>query len=174
MSGKIQAKCCTPRCKNLQVALDNNYLGVVGQKGYRKWCQKCHEKRIADSHGLSSLAQVVAKNAGYKSVSQYSSALEKKRAKKQGVSVTALRRKYHKYRWAMKDYCENISGFLGFKCTSTVFPDKGMLHVDHIDGSPVNNDPNNYQTLCACCHAYKTNTNRDYSTPGRKMLGIKS
>ena len=30
-------------------------------------------------------------------------------------------------------------------------------HVDHIDGDWRNNDPTNYQALCASCHSHKTN-----------------
>jgi hypothetical protein len=45
-----------------------------------------------------------------------------------------------------------------------------MLQVDHIDGNPSNNDIYNLQTLCACCHVYKTIINKDYQSPGRKSL----
>ena len=45
-----------------------------------------------------------------------------------------------------------------------------MLDVDHINGNPEDNRPENYQTLCKCCHAYKGNKNGDYRTPGRKKL----
>jgi hypothetical protein len=31
-----------------------------------------------------------------------------------------------------------------------------QLDVDHIDGDKSNNDPANYQTLCANCHRLKT------------------
>ena len=47
-----------------------------------------------------------------------------------------------------------------------------QLEVDHIDGNPSNNDESNCQTLCGCCHTYKTMMNEDYKTPGRKSLGI--
>ena len=33
---------------------------------------------------------------------------------------------------------------------------KAVLHIDHIDGNDKNNDPNNYQTLCANCHSIKS------------------
>lgn len=33
---------------------------------------------------------------------------------------------------------------------------KAVLHVDHIDGNRKNNNPNNYQTLCANCHSIKS------------------
>jgi hypothetical protein len=73
-----------------------------------------------------------------------------------------------------KTYCENIDGRLGFKCTTTICW-QGMLDVDHIDENPSNNDPSNFQTLCSCCHEYKTHLfNKLYGrTPGRKTLGLK-
>lgn len=62
-----------------------------------------------------------------------------------------------------KDYCENIDGRLGFKCTTTILGPY-QLQLDHIDGDRYNNDPNNHQTLCACCHAYKTHIEQDHLT----------
>lgn len=52
-----------------------------------------------------------------------------------------------------KQYCEKC-GFVALV--------RGQLHVDHIDGSKLNNDPSNFMTLCANCHAYKTAMNRDW------------
>ena len=93
-------------------------------------------------------------------------------AKKNGFdSVTDLVNLWHPYRKFRKDYCENIDGRLGFVCTSNIVWN-GMLDVDHIDGNPSNNTKENMQTLCKCCHAYKTVVNKDYATPGRKMLGL--
>jgi hypothetical protein len=155
MSGITQDKCCHPYCRALQIP--NGGHTVHGEPQYRKYCQVHYEERKS-------------KNAGFNSIAEYTAETFKKKAAREGISVTALRRKNHKYRWAMKDYCENVDGRLGFVCTTTIFPDKGMLHVDHIDGTPINNNPLNYQTLCACCHAFKTNTNKDYSTPGRKTF----
>lgn len=40
--------------------------------------------------------------------------------------------------------------------------DKIQLDVDHIDGNPSNNDPQNVQTLCANCHRLKTKLNNDW------------
>lgn len=59
------------------------------------------------------------------------------------------------YRIYKKDYCENIDGRLGFICTTNVI-DQCMLDVDHIDHVHENNKPKNLQTLCSCCHNYKT------------------
>jgi hypothetical protein len=72
-----------------------------------------------------------------------------------------------------KDHCENRTGFLGFKCTTNIFWE-GMLDVDHKNGNPSDNRPANLQTLCKCCHAYKTHSNKDYLTDGRKALGFTS
>jgi len=73
--------------------------------------------------------------------------------------------KYKKYR---KDYCENRDGRLGFKCRYKIRY-VGQLQVDHINGNPTDNDPQNLQTLCANCHAFKTWKNQDRKTPGRKF-----
>lgn len=40
--------------------------------------------------------------------------------------------------------------------------DRIQLDVDHIDGNPSNNDPQNVQTLCANCHRLKTKLNNDW------------
>lgn len=37
-----------------------------------------------------------------------------------------------------------------------------QLDVDHKDGNKNNNDPSNYQTLCANCHRLKTHLSKDY------------
>jgi len=57
--------------------------------------------------------------------------------------------------WAKhkKNYCEQC----GFKAKHRV-----QLDVDHIDGNNANNDPSNYQTLCANCHRLKTYLNKDW------------
>jgi hypothetical protein len=89
--------------------------------------------------------------------------------KKKGQTSRQWRNSFHPYLHQRKDYCENIDGRLGFVCTTTITMD-AMLQVDHIDGCPDNNDPENLQTFCACCHIHKTVTNKDYATPGRKTL----
>lgn len=59
------------------------------------------------------------------------------------------------YRVHKKTYCENIDGRLGFVCKTKIV-DPCMLTVDHIDNVHTNNNLANLQTLCACCHNYKT------------------
>jgi hypothetical protein len=60
------------------------------------------------------------------------------------------------YKVYRKDYCENIDGRLGFKCTTKIVLPRVQLHIDHIDGFNDNNEEDNLQTLCADCHAIKT------------------
>lgn len=59
------------------------------------------------------------------------------------------------YRIHKKDFCENVDGRLGFFCTTNVL-DACMLDVDHINNNHDDNRPTNLQTLCSCCHNYKT------------------
>ena len=67
---------------------------------------------------------------------------------------------YNDYKGHKKEYCENLDGRLSFKCTTTILiPDQ--LEVDHIDGDKSNDNPLNFQTLCSCCHRYKTKINGD-------------
>ncbi len=59
-----------------------------------------------------------------------------------------------------KTTCENTDGRLGFTCVATI-EDSCMLEMDHIDSDKWNNVPDNIQTLCRNCHAYKTKYNGD-------------
>jgi hypothetical protein len=65
-----------------------------------------------------------------------------------------------------KSHCENRDGRLGWKCTySLPWEIKRRtahhLQIDHIDGDPYNNEPDNIQTLCASCHSIKSILNGD-------------
>jgi hypothetical protein len=71
-----------------------------------------------------------------------------------------------------KNYCENIDGRLGKICTTTISHPK-ELTVDHIDGNHDNDDPDNLQTLCACCHNLKTHQDVcNKGTSPRVLVGV--
>ena len=82
------------------------------------------------------------------------------------------------YKIYRKNYCENIDGRLGFKCTTTIsnlVPWEMQLDADHINGDPSSHltlGAAAIQTLCKCCHAVKTHVNKDYLTEGRKAKGM--
>lgn len=139
-----------PLCKCGNTCQHMGSYDVYGYPRFRKTCTKCHTKKIAKRHGVKTIAEVVAKNAGYNTVTEYLNSIHR----------------YKKYR---KDFCENIDARLGFHCTyNVVIP--AQLQVDHINGNPYDDRPKNLQTLCANCHVYKTFTYGDNSTPGRKSL----
>lgn len=152
-------QCSVPGCTNLAVNASHkkgfyfwrrsNWIAEQHPTATDIWCcSKCHNDNTARKHGLSSSRELTAKRAGFASVLEYQHAK-------------------HPYLWARKDFCENIDGRLGHKCTTNVWW-SGMLQVDHIDGDHTNNVIENFQTLCACCHSYKSWKNGDYKTPGRK------
>ena len=85
------------------------------------------------------------------------------------ICSTHQRVTWHPYLQHRKDHCENRDGRLGYVCTTTVFW-PGMLDVDHKNGNPSDNRTSNLQTLCKCCHAYKTHKHGDHLTPGRGSL----
>lgn len=85
------------------------------------------------------------------------------------ICSTHQRHTWHPYLQHRKDYCENQDGRLGFSCTTNLFW-PGMLDVDHKNGDPTDNRKRNLQTLCKCCHAYKTHKFGDALTPGRQSL----
>lgn len=91
-------------------------------------------------------------------------------AVKKGMNPEDWRNSYQEYRYNMKNYCENVDGRLGFKCTTTIILYHGMLENDHKNGVPFDDNPANMQTLCSCCHKYKSNVFKDYATIGRKGL----
>jgi hypothetical protein len=45
-----------------------------------------------------------------------------------------------------------------------------QLDVDHKNGNPADNDPNNTQTLCSNCHRLKTYTNQEWKHKNAKKV----
>ena len=95
-------------------------------------------------------------------------------AAKKGLNENQWKNSFHKYKKYRKEYCENIDGRLGFKCTTTIVNPYWQIDTDHINGDPNDNRPENLQTLCKCCHPIKTMQNKDYLTEGRKTLALAS
>jgi hypothetical protein len=152
-------ECETPECTNPKIVGDWHWTS--GEPIYRPVCNRCHDTNTAERYSkktgatwVKTVKDVVAHKAGFNS------------------SIEYLNSK-HPYRQYRKDYCENIDGRLGFRCTTTIIWE-GQLDVDHIDENPKNDDLSNLQTLCKCCHAVKTNkfVKEHGVTPGRKALGI--
>lgn len=123
-----------------------------GEPYYRKVCSYHHSTAIAARHGVPSATHLSAERLN--------------------LSISEYRNRWHPSRKHRKNICENQDGRLGFVCTSTIFW-QGMLDVDHINGDPSDNSLANLQTLCKCCHAYKTMIYGDGQTPGRKNKGNK-
>ena len=158
---------CTHRGCKAPRAITNTLKD--GAPNYRNVCHVHHHSNIAKKHGVQTALELTAKRKGL-TVSQYAKKIALAAAKKAGYSnVNDYKNSLHPYRRYRKDYCENIDKRLGFKCTTNLFWD-GMLDVDHRNGDPTDNRPRNLQTLCKCCHAYKTHKNKDARTPGRKAL----
>ena len=63
--------------------------------------------------------------------------------------------------------CTNVDSHLGFECvvdwSKVPAGAKGMSEVDHIDGNPSNNSPDNLDELCVICHKIKGQRNGDYN-----------
>lgn len=144
-----------PACSTIGCYEERCYVST-SKKGihyFNKFCRKCKEKSIKEKHGVDDIQKITSRRNGF------------------GDDVTAYKNSKHRYRQYRKTYCENVDSRLGFRCTTTILI-TAQLEVDHIDGDPSNDDIENLQTLCGCCHAYKTHTEKDYATPGRKTLGV--
>lgn len=167
-----RAICETAGCgKRVQL---QGHSKATGKAQFRKVCSYCHQKAIAKRHGLNSMTEVVAKNAGFANASEYAN----HRAKVLGFkNVTHRKNSKHPYLQYRKDYCENRTGDgiwvdpktrerkrlgdINCVCSATIIDDS-QLSVDHIDGNHSNNDPNtNLQTLCHNCHSIKTKVSED-------------
>jgi hypothetical protein len=114
-------------------------------------CGSCHQKNTARVHGVKSAKHLTAKRAGF------------------GNNVTKFLNATHAFRQHRRPSCDNIDGRIGFDCPTEgkILPWEGMLDVDHITGEHSKarghwkNDPNLLQTLCKCCHAWKSITYGD-------------
>mgnify|MGYP001188505514 CR=1 FL=1 len=136
-------------------------------------CTKHHQENVAKRNGKKSYSALVIDNAGFERVSDYNNHNAKQagfeghydrmneNAKQAGFKSQSDRlNKKHPYRKYRKDYCENIDGRLGFKCTTKITEDMikaGVLEVDHIIPRTKGgtNDEENLQTLCCNCHKMK-------------------
>jgi len=151
-------RCETVGCDCPKTVMDWHWTS--GKPVYRSVCTRCHDANTArkyaakhsDAEWVRTVVDVCAHKEGFKTVADWSNSK-------------------HPYRQYRRDYCENIDGRLGYMCTTNTSIWTGVLDVDHIDGNPSNNTEKNLQTLCKCCHAYKTNIYKDYATDGRKTLG---
>ena len=139
-----------------------NFSKVTGKETFRKLCKQHHNKQIAFKHGLKSITQVIAKNAGYD-------------------SATAYTNSKHRYRRNRLDYCENsVAGAVWVDldtgehkllqsvtglCTYVIPEgDLGLavLSVDHINGNNNDDRIENHQTLCFNCHRIKSILSHDH------------
>lgn len=145
-----------PICSTIGCYEERHYTST-SKKGvhyFNKTCVKCKYKKLKEKHGVDNVKKITSRRNGF------------------GDDVTAYQNSKHEYRQFRKTYCENVDSRLGFRCTTTILI-TAQLEVDHIDGNPSNNNIDNLQTLCGCCHTYKTHSAKDYATPGRKTLGVK-
>ena len=179
-----------PRCITCEVK-PKQIVGKLHKDGsptYRSECGTCYRAKVAKKHGVVDFTDVLAKNAGFSSGKEYTKHIQRQTALNAGFDTYAEYLAYnnqiaaeeagfdtiadwknskHPYRKYRKDYCENLDGRLGFSCTTTIMIND-QLEVDHINGKPWDNRLENLQTLCGCCHTYKTKIFKDYATPGRK------
>jgi hypothetical protein len=178
--------CCVEGCQQLGQDVTPLRLKVQGKIRRRKYCSTHFRADLAERSGVDSFTHILAKNKGVSvteyrrnivenvaankgmTVTEYRNSIIETAAASKGVTVTAYRRSIHKSRRHILDYCENIDGRLGFKCTTTIIVDCGMLHGDHKNGVPWDHRPSNLQTLCSCCHSYKSHIFKDYASVGRR------
>jgi hypothetical protein len=180
---KDASLCSVEGCKNHRATAGTQ---PNGNTIYRRVCREHHNK-IAEQqreenaieagfanyneYRAAANEQLAIEN-GFANYNEYAAFKKEELAINEGyANATERRNALHPYRWALKTYCENVDSRLGFRCTTTIML-SSQLEVDHIDGNPSNNEGENLQTLCGCCHTYKTLTEKDYLTPGRKALGL--
>ena len=160
--------CCVEGCEELGQDITKLKQKEKGILRRRKYCSTHFRNDLAKRKGVKSFKHILAENKGV-SVTEYSRIILQNVAINKGMSVTAYLRSIHKSRRHILDYCENVDGRLGFKCTTTIILDCGMLHGDHKNGVPWDHRPSNLQTLCSCCHSYKSHVFKDYASVGRRV-----
>lgn len=72
-----------------------------------------------------------------------------------------------------RNFCENIDGRLGFKCSTTII-NSGQLELDHINGDHNHNTMTNIQTICKVCHAIKSHLSGDHKDQVHRKSKISS
>ena len=140
--------CSTTGCNNPKTITDWHWTN--GKPVYRLVCSQCHDVNTAARYAVKTGANwvktvidVCAHKEGFNSANEY---LNSK----------------HPYRQYRLDYCENIDGRLGSKCTTTIVW-TGQLDTHHVvpksEARIIGwteeqiNHKSNLWTLCKCCHA---------------------
>lgn len=194
-----------PRCSVEGCNEPAQHMGIYRKDGtpsFRDICTKHHNQNVAKRHGLKNIAEVMAKNAGFDSVSEWQdhkaqkkgfanhAAWQDHQAQKKGFqNYTDYQNSKHRYRKNRKMYCENVSGEgtwvdpdtgkhrklkeIGCECTATIFH-IAQLSVDHINGDHHDDRDENHQTLCHNCHKIKSLYSKDHWSNEKKQQHLES
>ena len=165
-----------PTCKKRGCNKECQYLGsnnkTTGYPKFRKYCSMHHYHRRKNYRKKvkkldNRTIPVCAHNICRKKVTILGTDINGKLKYSVCCKEHHFSKPYLMYR---KEYCENIDGRLGFKCTTTIIDYKWQNHVDHIDENHNNNKVENLQTLCGCCHAIKTKYFREDNTEALQLM----
>ena len=136
-------------------------------------CTKHHQEDVAKRNGKKNYRTLIVNNSGFETAHEYVNHSAKQagfedhhdrlnhNAQSAGfISHSDRLNSKHPSRKYRKDYCENIDGRLGFKCTTKITEDMikaGVLEVDHIIPRTKGgkDTEENTQTLCCNCHKMK-------------------
>lgn len=131
---------------SVSIAQALNKLGILPSPGNYRWFNKCIKKFDIDTSHFTGMAQFGPRphrRKPLKEILQYGQPLPKG-IKERLVAANML------------DY--NCSGCNISTWKTTVSSDDSLcLHLDHIDGNPINNSLDNLRFLCPNCHS-KTDT----------------
>ena len=150
--------------KNLQIYSEaqqaskaNTSIKSQSHKAKEAWIKKGNKLALCVNDGCNRCVEVRSWSIGGKP-SIKSECRSCSYARKSNKALEGIT--FHK-----KNYCENVDGFLGFKCRWTTDindPDPACcFELDHLDGNHWNNTPENVKTLCCMCHRKKTALNKD-------------